>query len=189
MKQIPVENLSIAFEKASIKHQALIFKWLDEPHMKEFWDNTQAHKDDILNFIHGRQQTYFYGTTQYWIGYVQEQPFSFLLSDQICDWQEMAELNRKHLSTNGHTVCLDFGIGNVEWLGRGLAAPTLIAFMAFYRQRVDEQTDTFFIDPDISNPRAKHVYEKAGFEYMGDYTMHAMGAFAGKATHLLVKKF
>lgn len=30
-------------------------KWLNEPHVQEFWDNTQAHKEDILNFIQGRK--------------------------------------------------------------------------------------------------------------------------------------
>ena len=37
----------ISFEKASIKHQDMIFKWLAEPHMQEFWDNSQEHKDDL----------------------------------------------------------------------------------------------------------------------------------------------
>jgi hypothetical protein len=36
--------------------------------MQEFWDNGQEHKDDIINFIHGRKQHYFYGTTQHWGG-------------------------------------------------------------------------------------------------------------------------
>ncbi|MEN8236108.1 MAG: GNAT family N-acetyltransferase [Pseudomonadota bacterium] len=42
------------------------------------------------------------------------------------------------------------------------------------------------IDPDISNPRAKHVYEKAGFVHVGDFVMGGSGCFAGCKTHLLV---
>ncbi len=51
--------------------------------MQEFWDNSREHKDDILNFIHGRKQYYFYGTTHYGIGYIGDQEFCFLLSDQM----------------------------------------------------------------------------------------------------------
>ena len=47
--------------------------------------------------------------------------------------------------------------------------------------------DTFFIDPDENNPRAKHVYAKAGFEHVGDYSPHE-GAFIGSTSLLMVKK-
>lgn len=45
--------MSINFEKASISHIDIIFGWLAEPFVQEFWDNTQAHKDDIANFAEG----------------------------------------------------------------------------------------------------------------------------------------
>jgi hypothetical protein len=53
----------IHFEKASIKHQNIIFQWLAEPHMQEFWDNSPEHKEDILIFINGRMtpSNYFKG--------------------------------------------------------------------------------------------------------------------------------
>lgn len=66
---------NITFEKANLSHEKIIFSWLSEPHMIEFWDNSQEHKDDIVNFIHGRKQSYFAGTTQYFVGLVDEKPF------------------------------------------------------------------------------------------------------------------
>ncbi len=179
-------NMNIQFEKASKKHETLIFNWLNEPHMMEFWDNTQEHKDDILNFIHGRKQHYFYGTTQYWIGYIDGEPFCFLLSDILQPDQDLPELYRNHLSTKGHTIAIDFGIGNKEKLGQGLASPTLAAFVQFYHDKIDPLADTFFIDPDQNNPRAKHVYHKAGFNEVGDYNPQA-GAFIGQTSYLMVK--
>lgn len=182
-------NLNIHFEKASIEHQNIIFQWLNEPHMKEFWDNSQEHKDDILNFIYGRKQHYFYGTTQYWVGYVDDQPFCFILTDQLLPSQEdMTDLHRQYLSKSGNTMTLDFGIGNVDFLGKGLAAPTLDAFTRFFHENIDPKTDTFFIDPDSNNPRASHVYSKAGFLPIGNYTMK-QGAFIGQQTLLMVKTF
>ena len=51
--------MNITFEKSTYHHKQTIFAWLEEPHMQEFWDNTEEHKNDILNFIYGRKQTYF----------------------------------------------------------------------------------------------------------------------------------
>jgi len=36
----------IHFEKAILSHKDIIFEWLDKPHVREFWDNSQAHRDD-----------------------------------------------------------------------------------------------------------------------------------------------
>ena len=50
--------MNIHFEKAALKHIDIIFSWLQEKHIQEFWDNSQNHKDDILDFIHKRPQKY-----------------------------------------------------------------------------------------------------------------------------------
>ena len=46
----------ITFEKATTTYEEIIFSWLAEPHVQEFWDNSQEHKDDILNFIQGQKK-------------------------------------------------------------------------------------------------------------------------------------
>lgn len=177
----------IRFEKAALSHQKIIFDWLAEPHMQEFWDNSQEHKDDIVNFIHGRPQHYFCGTTHYWVGFMEGQPFCFVLSDQLLSSQEdLSDLHRDYLSKSGHTIVLDFGIGNPLFLGKGLAAPTPEAFMDYFIAHIDPKADTFFIDPDENNPRAPHVYTKAGFHLVGHYFAKE-GAFKGQKSHLMVK--
>jgi len=57
--------MNIHFEKAALKHIDIIFSWLQEKHIQEFWDNSQNHKDDILNFIYEKPQKYFAGTMKY----------------------------------------------------------------------------------------------------------------------------
>ena len=179
--------MKIHFEKAKLRHIDTIFEWLAEAHMMEFWDNSQEHKDDILNFVHERKQHYFYGTTQYWIGSLDSNPYCFLLSDVYQEDQELSDVHRRHMSKLGHTAGIDFGIGNKEYLGKGLGASTLETFVRFYRERVDPLADTFFIDPSANNPRAKHVYSKAGFSEVGTYIIEE-GAFKGKKNYLMVKK-
>lgn len=180
--------MNITFQKASTSYIDTIFSWLTEPHMMEFWDNSQEHKDDILNFIQGKPQTYFAGTTQYWIGFIDKQPYAFVLSDILKkDQEDLSNTHLANMSETGHTIALDFGIGNKEYLGRGLAAPTLSEFMIFYQKDIDPKADTFFIDPDENNPRAIRVYNKAGFTKVGQYQA-TQGAFIGHNSDLMVKK-
>lgn len=179
--------MNIYFEKAEPKHQEIILSWLQESHMIEFWDNSQEHKDDILNFIYGRKQHYFYGTTQYWVGYVDNEPYCFVLSDIFQPDQDISDVHRQFLSKSGHTIGIDFGIGNTKHLGKGLAALTLKLFVEFYHQDVDKLADTFFIDPDEKNIKAQHVYDKAGFKKVGEFYGTA-GAFIDHKTHLMVRK-
>jgi len=98
------------------------------------------------------------------------------------------KIKNNYLSKTGSTYSIDYMIGNKEYYGKGLGARTLSAFLLFFKNNVDSHADTYFIDPDITNPRAKHVYEKAGFKFIGDFIMEGDGCFAGRETHFLVKK-
>lgn len=181
--------MNITFEKAALKHQAIIFSWLAEPHMQEFWDNSQEHKDDIVSFMHDRKipSQYFHGTFSYWVASIDNQPFAFILSDEVLANEDCPELWCANLSKTGKTYCLDFGIGNPDFIGKGLAAVTLKAFTEFFHQHIDSLCDTFFIDPDVNNPRAIHVYEQAGFKMTGEFTM-TKGVFSGGRSCLMIKK-
>lgn len=180
--------MNINFEKASVSHIDIIFNWLKEPHMIQFWDNSQEHKNDILNFILGNPQTYFAGTMNYWIGLIGNEPYAFVLSNILAkDQVDLSPTQLANMSEIGHTIALDFGIGNKEYLGRGLAATTLSEFMHFYKKNVDPKADTFFIDPDENNPKAVQVYNKAGFIEVGQFQA-TQGAFIGSNNTLMVKK-
>lgn len=180
----------ITFEKVSAAHKEIIFSWLAEPHIQEFWDNTQAHKDDILKFMGGRQQesTYCDGKYYYWIAYTDGQPYAMLMTIQETVKDDIGELKLSHLSKTGHTYGIDFMIGNTEYLGKGYGAKTLIKFVDFFKTKFDKKADTFLIDPASDNPRAKHVYENAGFTHIADFVMGGDCSGTGKPHHLLIKK-
>jgi|GEM_PF-270460 len=163
---------SIHFKKASPEHKENIFQWLEEPHVKEFWDNSQNHRKDILIFINGRKEPspYFDGIFDYWIGLVNNEPYCLVMTSEIFPTQtDLVDVWRENLSKNGRTFSIDFMIGNRNYYGKGLASPTLEAFTKFIQEKVDSFIDTFFIDPEESNARAKHVYAKAGFQCISDF--------------------
>lgn len=180
----------ITFEKATLSHKDLIFSWLAEPHVQEFWDNTQAHKDDILNFMGGRvtPSTYCDGKMVYWIASNNEEPYAMLMTEQLNHSTPINQEKLDRLSKTGHSYGLDFMIGNKNYLGKGYGAKTLTEFVHFLRADIDQKADTFLIDPASDNPRAKHVYEKAGFEHIADFIMDGDCSGAGKPHYLLVKK-
>lgn len=183
--------MDITFEKATWAHKETIFDWLAEPHMQEFWDNSPEHKDDIINFMNGRKEAsnYFDGIFTYWIGLIDHEPFCFILSAQEHLDRTAPLIIHQHISKTGTTYCLDFGIGNKKYLNKGLAAPTLKAFTSFFKINVDPKVDTFFIDPDYNNPRAQHVYEKAGFVSVGEFIQEKKyWDFGGNRANLMVKK-
>jgi RimJ/RimL family protein N-acetyltransferase len=178
------------FEEAALDHKDIIFGWLDSPHIKEFWDNSAAHRQDIVSFMKGDKEprTYFQGIFTYWIGSLEGKPYCLVMTAEVCkDKKDYPQIWKDYLSPTGRTYSIDFCIGNIALFGKGLAAPTLEAFMQFFQENVDEKADTFFIDPDDNNPRAKHVYAKAGFDLVGDYVMEG-GVFDGKKTDFMVKK-
>ncbi len=164
---------SIHFEKASLVHKDPIFSWLENPHVKEFWDNSPEHREDILIFMKSRSEPspYYDGIFDYWVGFLDKDPYCLLMTSEILAGQsDLPDLWRDHLSQTGKTISIDFTIGNEAYVGKGLAAPTLEAFAAFFREKVDLKADTFIIDPNQDNPRAKNVYEKAGFQPVGEFS-------------------
>lgn len=180
----------ITFRKVRLTDKDTIFDWLDTPHMQEFWDNSQKHRDDIINFIEGRKvkSDYFGGMNVYWLGAIADQPFAFILSHYEADTDDTPEPYRSYVSKTGKTIGLDFGIGNIEYVGKGFSHLTLISFMDFIVKEIDPAVDTFMIDPSLNNPRAIHVYQKAGFVIMTEYIQEG-GYFDQSKGVLMVKKF
>ena len=124
----------ITFNVAGEEDEKTIFSWLAEPHMVEYWDNSQEHKDDISNFIHGRKQLYFAGTTKYFMGRIDNVPFAFILGDIIDADENLSALQKKVMSKFGNTVSVDFGIGNKDYIGKGLASKLLFYSIKKYRE-------------------------------------------------------
>ena len=182
--------MNIRFEKANLSHVDIIFAWLAEPFVQEFWDNTQGHKDDILKFINGRNEPSDYcdGKYVYWIASCDGHPFAMLMTIQETIEEDIEEIKLINLSKTGHSYGIDYMIGDKAYFGKGFGAKTLAEFVDFFIKEFDPKADTFLIDPASDNPRAKHVYIKAGFEHIADFVMLGDASGAGKPHHLLIKR-
>jgi len=179
--------MSFNFDKINSTHFNTIMKWLDEDHVREFWDNSQEHRDDIRIFIEGRKETsqYFGGLFDYWVGSYHAEPFCFLMTSPLLPDENLPDLWTSHLSKTGKTFSLDFCIGEKHYLGKGLASEALREFIIFFQTHIEPLADVFIMDPAANNPRAFHVYAKAGFIPVGIYAMQT-SAFKGQEANLMV---
>lgn len=184
--------MTLSFRPAHLRDKNTLFSWLQEPHVTEFWDSSQAHKDDILNFMRGRitPSDYCDGNFVYYIAEDKGVPYALMMIIPTTHDDPIDAIKKEYLSNTGATYGIDYMIGNSDFIGKGYGANTLMHFIDFYRANIDQTADTFLIDPAANNPRAKHVYEKAGFTHVADFVMEEPGASgAGEAHHLLVKRF
>ena len=106
--------MKIKFEKVTRAHLDIIFRWLVEPFVQEFWDNTQGHKDDILNFVNCRKESSNYcdGKYVYWIASCDGHPFAMLMTIQETIEDHINDIKLNHLSKTGHIYGIDYMIGN-----------------------------------------------------------------------------
>lgn len=138
--------MSICFEKVTGAHLDIIFNWLVEPQIIEFWDNTQAHKDDIINFTQGRKtsSTYADGKYTYWIVSFEHEPFAMMLMTiQETHKEDIGQEKLSRLSKTGYTYSLDYMIGNSKFFGKGYGAKKLSEFLDFFRRECDPKADTW----------------------------------------------
>src|SRR5690349_8020111 len=99
------------FEKANLSHKKAVLKWLEEPHVREFWDTSQEHQQDILIFMEGRKEPspYFGAIFDYWIGLIDDMPYSLIMTSELLPHAEdLPEHWQEHLSTTGKTYTIDF---------------------------------------------------------------------------------
>lgn len=175
------------FRRLNLEDVQTIFMWLDEAHMQEFWDNSQNHRDDITHFAEGRktQSAYHNGMFSYWVGSSNGELFCMIMTSEI-DYDDCPQVWRDNLLPDKKSCSLDFCIGNKNYLGKGFAAITLEKFTEYFRSDIDSGIFSFFIDPNKNNPRARHVYKKAGFKIVGEFVAES-GFFAGQRHDLMVK--
>jgi len=154
---------SIRFKKATPAERDAVLGWLEEPHIKEFWDNSPEHREDIIIFMNGRKKPtpYWDGMFDYWVGMINEEPYCLIMTSEVLR-VKTSDVFAKNLPKDGRAFSLDFMIGDPNYVGKGLGATTLEAFTEYFSQQIPN-IHAFMIDPADDNPRAKHVYEKAGF--------------------------
>lgn len=150
--------LRFSFRHVDASYRYLIHEWLKEPHVAEWFygqglENTINHLDD---FLKGEAKA------QYWLGFDGTKPIAFFITSNV----EKPHDEWTHWSlTDGKTITLDMLIGDKDYLGKGLATQLIEEFLSTHFASVKE----VLIDPEASNKKAVHVYQKAGFTIIAEF--------------------
>ncbi len=136
---------SFHFKPAMSSQRALLHQWFEQKHIKKW-----MHGRGLQNTLNGLEK-FFQGTstTTYWVGYDKDIPFAFLIT-----------------SPEGNDVTtLDLFICDLNYLGKGIAVPMIREFLISHFPNVKK----VLIDPEATNKRAIHVYQKVGFKIIGEF--------------------
>lgn len=136
---------SFSFTPAKVSQKAMIHEWLVRDHVKEW-----IHGVGLQNTFRGLEE-FFKGTSNntYWIGYDKKIPFAFLITSPEGD----------------DAITLDMFICDLNYMGKGYAVPMIHQFLLSKFPDVNR----VLIDPEATNTRAVHVYQKAGFKIIGEF--------------------
>jgi RimJ/RimL family protein N-acetyltransferase len=144
------------FDAMTISDLPLMRRWLEQPHVREWWGAPETELGYIRDMIEGRDTTRPFifsvdgkavGYIQYWfIGHHQNETW-------IADHPWLAELPSE-------AVGVDLTIGEEELLSCGIGSTVL---RAFTQRLVADGHRIIIIDPDPANSRAVRAYEKAGY--------------------------
>ncbi len=138
-------KIDFRFAPAQPSQRSLIHDWLGQKHLKEW-----IHGVRLQNTLNGIEKFFQEDLgTIYWIGYDEEIPFAFLITSAQGD----------------DAITLDLFICNLDYLGKGLSVPMIRQFLISQFPSIKR----VLIDPEATNTRAIHVYQKVGFKITGEF--------------------
>ncbi len=138
-------SFRFTFKLAQRNQRRLIHDWIAQEHIKEW-----LHGEGLRNLLEDLDN-FFTGASwgQHWIAYDNDTPFAYLLTSD--DGED--------------SITLDLFICDLNYLGKGISVQMIQEFLISQFPNKKE----VLIDPEATNMRAIHVYEKAGFRITGEF--------------------
>jgi RimJ/RimL family protein N-acetyltransferase len=157
-KSLATSKPSFHFKHVDATERSLVHHWLLQPHVAQWFygqglENTFKHLDE---FLAGSS------SAQYWLAFDKGHPFAFLITSHVDKpHDELA----KWCNSDGQAMTLDMLIGDPSYLGKGYAVQVIHQFLLSQFSNVNE----VLIDPEATNAKAIHVYQKAGFNKLDEF--------------------
>ena len=147
----------LAFFPVEEKHREIILGWFGQKHVNEYFygEGLENTLNSLDAFIKGEKNLF-----EHWIAYIGEEPFGFLMTSRIKGPYNADSPYDKWYEEGKEAITLDLLIGPETFLGKGLGHRMIREFLIDRFPHVDK----VLIDPSVTNTRAIHVYEKAGFK-------------------------
>jgi len=131
-----------------------LHRWLAEPHVAEWWDEADEIFDAVL---HPGDPQIPGPPVSPWVFDVDGRPAGFI------QWYRVERDEYFPLDIPVETVGIDLSIGELDLVGIGIGRRVLPAFIAEVVLPAVPACTEIWIDPDLTNQRARRAYAAAGF--------------------------
>ena len=159
--------MKISFTPLQESHFLLLLKWLEVPHVKEWWDPEVKW---TLETIHEKYASYVKGYKL--VDGVRKEIHGFIICIDTVPIGYIQIYNAYEHPRSAALVDLppslmafDIFIGETEYLGKGIGSKALKTFFENFNK---EPYAYVFTDPDKDNIAAIKAYERAGFRKIKD---------------------
>ena len=160
--------MKISFKPLATTDFENLLKWLQQPHVKKWWD---VDLNYTLELIQKKYGSYVDGHKKIgserkpihaFIIYLDDTPIGYIQHYNAYDFPRSGyQLNNLPKSL----AAIDLFIGDENYLGKGVGSKSLELFLDSH---VFTEFDYAFFDPDSSNLAAIKTYENAGFKPFDD---------------------
>jgi aminoglycoside 6'-N-acetyltransferase len=150
--------MKITFASLAESHFLLLFKWLEAPHIKAWWDKDikwtpKLIEEKYSNYTNGSKSVHCY------IICYGNNPIGYIQYYNVRNFPREYNCNIMKLPNN--CAAVDLYIGEAGYLNKGIGSKALNQFL---ESHVFQSYDYVFVDPDATNIAAIRAYEKAGFK-------------------------
>ncbi len=159
--------MNITFKPFQKDHLPLLFKWLEKPHVKVWWDPDIDWTPELLQEKYGTHADGYYledgikKPLRAFIVEVDHQPVAYVQLYDIHNYPGDNGIPEGELPDR--SCGLDIFIGDEAFVGKGYGTAILKEFLS---QHVAPSHEACFVDPDKNNRSAIRAYEKAGFRVL-----------------------
>lgn len=168
----------ITFRLATSQDKPMIKEWWTKPHVIEFWDNSPEMWQNVENYFLDKKEIF-----DYWLGFYEQKPFALFMTSELGKNLPEEDPYADWVEPEGLTITIDFMIGDENFIGKKLSHIALNKFAHYMNEKLG--ANAVIIDPAATNPRAVHVYQKAGFEIVG--TFYSNKPYFSGIKHYLMK--
>jgi RimJ/RimL family protein N-acetyltransferase len=149
----------ISFEKLQTNDLPLMHRWLNEPHVHEWYDKDKKNTIEDITERYSPKINKDKLSDAYLVLY-DKKKVAYIQTYKVNDWPEFGE----YMGYDDHTASVDLFIGEKSFLGKGFGSFFLKKFLndvVF----ANDTISTCIIGPEPNNKRAIKAYEKVGFTY------------------------
>jgi aminoglycoside 6'-N-acetyltransferase len=147
-------------------HFSLLLKWLENSHVKRWWDSEIIWTGQLICEKYG---TYVQGYKEEngirkamlaYIIYIDDREAGYIQFYNAYDFSREDGISLKHQGLPESLAALDIFIGEEIFIGKGWGSRIIKKICQEY---IDPSFEACFVDPDSANLQAIRAYEKAGF--------------------------